>query len=97
LGLGLGGASANVTNDTTQQTESHNSGTAWLALLVNASLRLRYTVWTGGQYDISLIALGRIWIFPYIGPTGSSGSAYNGPDLRALSEYGYLAGVSVGF
>ncbi|MDP4199703.1 MAG: hypothetical protein Q8922_03770 [Bacteroidota bacterium] len=97
LGFGLGGASADVTHDTTNITDTHTSETAWQALLMAASLRARYTIWTGGKYEIAIVALGRVWYFPYIGPIGSASRSYNGPGLRTLSEYGYLAGLAFGF
>ncbi len=97
LGYGLGGASAQVLDKATGGTESHYSATAWNGLELAASLRVRYSVYVSGNLDVGLLAMGRYWGFPLIGPLGNSGAAYNGPALRVLSELGYLAGVAVGF
>jgi len=97
LGFGLGGATASVTNTKTGETETHSSFTTWDALLLTAQIRARYTLFTIGDEEIGIMLIGRYWGFPFIGPSGPSGVDYNGPDLRVLSEFGYLAGVSVGF
>ena len=97
IGFGLGGASADVTNVLTAETTTHDSFATWDALLLTAQIRARYTIFTMGDAEIGVVLIGRYWGFPFIGPLGTSGVDYNGPDLRVLSEFGYLAGVSVGF
>jgi hypothetical protein len=97
LGYGLGGASANVRNISTNQTTNYNSINAWSGLFLEGFLRARYSLFVTSQYDFGIMAMGRFWGFPAMGPIGSPGSQYNGPQLRALSEFGYLAGLSVGF
>ena len=97
LGYGLGSANANVRNLSSGQTSNFSSTNAWNGLFLEAFLRARYSLFVTGSYDVGLMAMGRFWGFPAIGPIGSPGGEYNGPQLRALSEFGYLAGVSVGF
>jgi hypothetical protein len=97
LGYGLGGASAVVHNISTDQTTTYNSATAWSGLMLEGFLRARYSLIVTGRYDIGIMAMGRFWGFPAIGPLDGSGSDYNGPALRVLSEFGYLAGIAIGF
>jgi len=96
-GYGLGSASADVRRITTGETKSFESCDIWHGVYLAGSLRGRYTVYQGAQYDIGLTASFRTWGFPTIGPFGDCRTSYNGPDFRALYEIGYLAGVSVGF
>ena len=97
LGFGLGGATANVQNESTGTAETHSSAIEWDGLELMASVRLRYSLYISGNFDIGLLLQGRYWGFPIIGPLGDGGGSYNGPALRVLSEVGYLAGVAVGF
>jgi hypothetical protein len=96
VGFGLGGASASV-RDTNGNQTSYSSATAWDALLVELLVRVRYSLIVTSSYDIGIMLQGRYWSFPAFGPVASGGSSYNGPALRAVSEVGYLAGVSIGF
>lgn len=95
VGYGLGGATANV--DTSGKISHYSSAATWNALLLEFMLRAKYTIADFKRYEIAIVAEGRYWGFPAMGPIGQAGAAYNGPGLRALSELGYLAGVSVGF
>jgi hypothetical protein len=97
VAYGLGGATADVRDSASHQLTHYSSQTAWNALLLEFMLRAKYTIAMVNHKEIAIVAEGRYWGFPAIGPIGEAGSAYNGPALRALSELGYLAGVSVGF
>ena len=97
LGYGLGGASAQVRDLTTGQTTTYNSATAWSGLLLEGFVRARYSLIVTGRYDIGIMVMGRFWGFPTIGPLDGSGSDYNGPPLHVISEFGYLAGLAIGF
>ncbi len=97
VGFGLGGTSANVFDSLTKENNSFSSSTLWEAFLVHVYLRARYTVYSTSNYEIALQLMGRYWSFPFLGPIGSGGEAYNGPSLRAVSELGYMAGIAVGF
>lgn len=96
LGFGLGGADAEV-RDTSGSLASYSSATAWDALMVSFLVRLRYSFRVATDREVSVIGQVRYWGFPAIGPIANGGSQYNGPGVRALSEVGYLAGVSLGF
>lgn len=97
LGFGLGGASANVYDSLTKSQNSYSSATLWEAFLVHVFLRVRYSVYSSENYELALQLMGRYWSFPFLGPVANGGDAYNGPSLRAVSELGYMAGISIGF
>jgi hypothetical protein len=96
VGFGLGSASATV-RDTIGNKTNYTSATDWDALLVELFVRARYSLIVTSNYDIGIMLQGRYWSFPALGPVASGGEAYNGPALRAVSELGYLAGLSIGF
>jgi hypothetical protein len=95
VGYGLGGASADV--DTSGKIAHYSSEPTWNALLLEFMLRMKYSVVYIHGTEIALVAEARYWGFPTMGPLSTTNTAYNGPGLRALSELGYLAGVSIGF
>jgi hypothetical protein len=97
VGYGLGGASADVRDSNSHHLTHYASENAWNALLLEFMLHIKYSIAMVGRYEIAFHAEGRYWGFPAMGPIGSAAGAYNGPGLRALSELGYLAGVSIGF
>ncbi|HET6399913.1 MAG TPA: hypothetical protein VFH95_00790 [Candidatus Kapabacteria bacterium] len=96
IGYGLGGASANV-RDSAGTATQYSSATLWDAFLLTAFARIRYSILVTPSYDLGIMLMGRYWSFPAIGPVGAGGEAYNGPQLRAISELGYLAGIAIGF
>ena len=96
IGYGLGGASANV-RDTSGTVTTYNSATLWNAFFLSGFARIRYSLLITSSYDLGIMLMGRYWSFPALGPVSSGGEAYNGPSLRAISELGYMAGISVGF
>jgi hypothetical protein len=97
VGYGFGGAWVTTIDNATQTSTHSDSFNSWTGLYVTGLLRLRYSVYTKGSWDIGIILTGRYWGYPTIGPLSSPVDNYNGPDLRSLHELGYLAGVSVGF
>jgi hypothetical protein len=97
VAYGLGGASADVRDSATHTLAHYASHAAWNALMLEFMLRAKYTISMVDKKEIALVAEARYWGFPAMGPIGEAGSSYNGPGLRALSELGYLAGVSIGF
>jgi hypothetical protein len=96
IGYGLGGASASV-RDSTGTSTQYSSATIWDAVLITAFARIRYSILVTPAYDVGIMLMGRYWSFPAIGPVGTGGEAYNGPQLRAISELGYMAGIAIGF
>jgi hypothetical protein len=96
VGYGLGGATTDVHNDSTGVRHTEEVSGAEAGLLIFAALRVRYSVYTTPNYEVALALLGRYWSFPQIAPTSTARDAYNGRDTP-LSEFGYLAGISVGF
>ncbi|HEX5315926.1 MAG TPA: hypothetical protein VFX22_04670 [Candidatus Kapabacteria bacterium] len=96
IGYGLGGASATV-RDSAGTATQYSSATIWDAFFLTALARIRYSLIVTPTYDLGIMLMGRYWSFPAIGPVGSGGEAYNGPQLRAISELGYMAGIAIGF
>ena len=96
IGYGLGGASANV-RDSAGAVAQYSSATVWDAFLITAFARIRYSLLVTPTYDLGIMLMGRYWSFPAIGPVSPGGEAYNGPQLRAISELGYMAGIAIGF
>jgi hypothetical protein len=97
LGYGLGSARADVRRITTNERKPFESCDTWHGLYLNSSIRARYTIYQGENYDIGVTASLRGWGFPMIGSFGECRTSYNGPDFNAIYEIGYLAGVAVGF
>ena len=96
IGYGLGGAGANV-RDTSGNVSKYSSTTEWSAFFLTGFARIRYSLIVTSTYDLGIMLMGRYWSFPVIGPVAPGGESYDGPSLRAISELGYLAGISVGF
>ena len=96
VGYGLGGASASV-RDSAGTTTQYSSATVWDAFLITVFARIRYSLLVTPTYDLGIMLMGRYWSFPVIGPVSPGGEAYNGPQLRAISELGYKAGIAIGF
>ena len=96
-GYGLGSAKADVVRLTSGEKKSFESCDLWHGVFLSLSLRGRYTIYQGEDYDVGLTGSVRTWGFPTIGPFGDCITSYNGPDFRALYEIGYLAGISIGF
>jgi hypothetical protein len=97
VAYGLGGAIATIENIAADKTKVFESCDTWNGFEVSAFTRARYTLYRNDDIVVGLSATLRIWGFPYIGPLSDCQSSYNGPTFRSLIEFGYLAGISVGF
>lgn len=97
LGLSLGEPELVSTTLIGNRRYEQESASIWFGLQMTGSTRLRYTVYRNDQIDIGLVAIGRYWGFPFLGPTEHTPNDYSGPQARTYHQVGYLAGVSVGF
>jgi hypothetical protein len=96
LGYAIGSADATAESLVDHTSRSYEGSSPWSSLYLAAFLRARFTVFEDDKWDIGLTATARYWSMPTLGPVAVSMNEYNGPNVRAVHELGYLAGVSVG-
>lgn len=96
FGYALGGADAIVENSATHATKSYDGDAPWTSFYIGLFARARFTVYESEKLDIGLTATARYWAMPTLGPVATAANDYNGPNVRAIHEIGYLAGISVG-
>lgn len=96
FGYALGSADATAERLTDHSTRSYDGSSPWTSFYLGAFTRARITVIDNETMDIGLTATARYWAMPTLGPVAVSVNSYNGPNVRAVHEVGYLAGVSVG-
>lgn len=96
FGYALGSADASVKSITEKTTKTYDGDAPWTSFYFSIFSRARLTVYETRKLDIALTGTLRYWGLPTLGPLAVSANNYNGPNIRALHELGYLGGISVG-